>query len=60
MTIQVELSGRRYIEDRATAAVLSGRQSRAVTFIEHWTLSLDGPDHEPWRIVAVGSPAGQT
>ena len=59
MTIDVELAGRRYLEDRDTAAVVAGSQSRAVRFIERWTLALDGPDTEPWRIAAVGAPAGR-
>jgi predicted lipid-binding transport protein (Tim44 family) len=59
MTIDVELAGRRYLEDRDTAAVVAGSQSRAVTFTERWTLALDGPDDEPWRIAAVGTPAGR-
>ncbi len=59
MTIDVQLTGRRYIEDRDTAAVVAGSQSRAVTFTERWTLALDGPAEEPWRIAAVGAPAGR-
>ncbi|MBA3299031.1 MAG: hypothetical protein H0U24_03015, partial [Thermoleophilaceae bacterium] len=51
MTIAVELGGRRYVEDRDTAAVLSGSREAASTFIEHWTLALDGPDAAPWRLV---------
>ena len=31
MTAEIEVSGRRYIEDRDTAAVLSGSKQRAVT-----------------------------
>ena len=42
MTIEVDLEGRRYIEDRDTTAVLAGSQSRATSFTEHWTLALDG------------------
>ncbi len=60
MTINVELAGRRYLEDRDTAAVVSGSQSRGVTFAERWTLALDGPDEQPWRIAAVGAPAGRS
>ena len=56
MTIDVDLSGRRYVEDRDTTAVLSGSQSRESTFTEHWTLALDGNGATPWRIAAVGSP----
>ena len=59
MTIDVELAGRRYLEDRDTAAVIAGSQSRAVTFTERWTLALDGPDEQPWRIAAAGTPAGR-
>ena len=59
MTIDVELAGRRYLEDRDTAAVVAGSQSRAITFTERWTLALDGPDDQPWRVVAVRTPAGR-
>jgi hypothetical protein len=58
MTIDVELAGRRYLEDRDTAAVVSGSQSRAVTFTERWTLALDGPDEQ--RIATIGAPAGRS
>ena len=51
MTVDVELGGRRYVEDRDTAAVLSGSRDAAATFTERWTLALDGPDDSPWRIV---------
>jgi predicted lipid-binding transport protein (Tim44 family) len=56
MAIEVDLEGRRYIEDRDTAAVLAGSQSRLASFTEHWTLALNGNAAEPWRIVAVGAP----
>ena len=59
MTIDVKLAGRRYLEDRDTAAVVSGSQSRAVTFTERWTLALDGADDQPWRIATVGAPAAR-
>jgi predicted lipid-binding transport protein (Tim44 family) len=51
MTVEVELGGRRYVEDRDTASVLSGSKDSATTFTERWTLALDGPDDAPWRIV---------
>jgi predicted lipid-binding transport protein (Tim44 family) len=51
MTVDVELGGRCYVEDRDTASVLSGSKDSAATFTEHWTLALDGPDDAPWRIV---------
>lgn len=56
MTIDVELSGRRYIEDRATTAVLSGSRERKVTFKERWTMALDGDAAQPWMLAAVGAP----
>jgi predicted lipid-binding transport protein (Tim44 family) len=51
MSIEVELGGRRYVEDRDTASVLSGSKDSATTFTERWTLALDGPADSPWRIV---------
>jgi predicted lipid-binding transport protein (Tim44 family) len=52
MTVEVELGGRRYVEDRDTASVLSGSKSEAAVFTERWTLALDGSEAQPWRIVA--------
>ena len=43
MTVDVELGGRRYVEDRDTASVVSGSKDGAATFTERWTLALDGP-----------------
>ena len=58
MTVQVELWGRRYVEDRDTAAVVSGDKDSATTFTERWTLALDGRDDAPWRLVdASAAPA---
>lgn len=59
MTAEIEVTGRRYIEDRDTAAVLSGSKQRAVTSTERWTLALAGPDDRPWQVVdaAAGSVA---
>ena len=54
MTVEVELHGRRYIEDRDTTAILAGSQSRAATFTEQWTFSLDGDERQPWLLTAVG------
>jgi predicted lipid-binding transport protein (Tim44 family) len=58
-TIAVELrvAGRRYVEDRDTAEVVSGSREREVAFSEQWTLALDGNDTWPWRIAAAGVPA---
>jgi predicted lipid-binding transport protein (Tim44 family) len=43
MTIEVDVIGRRYIENRRTTEVLAGSQSRETSFTEHWTFALDGP-----------------
>jgi predicted lipid-binding transport protein (Tim44 family) len=56
MMIEVAISGRRYLEDRDTAAVLAGNKSRPGRFTERWTLALTSDPRQPWRIVAVGSP----
>jgi predicted lipid-binding transport protein (Tim44 family) len=56
MTIEVDVVGRRYIENRRTTEVLAGSQSRETSFTEHWTFALDGPDEQPWRIAATGAP----
>jgi predicted lipid-binding transport protein (Tim44 family) len=54
MTIEVELGGRQYVEDRDTAAVVSGSRDRAETFEEMWTLALEGSAGHRWRIVDRG------
>lgn len=59
MTIEVDLTGRRYIEDRSTTAVLAGSQSRETSFTEHWMLALEGDASMPWRIGAVGAPVAR-
>ena len=56
MSIEVQLDGRRWIEDRQTEGVVSGSPTRNAKFAEHWTLALNGNDAQPWRIVAVGTP----
>jgi predicted lipid-binding transport protein (Tim44 family) len=52
MTVEAELSGRRYVENRDTAAVLQGSKERETTFTERWTMALDGDSETPWRIAA--------
>jgi predicted lipid-binding transport protein (Tim44 family) len=53
MTIEVDLEGRRYVEDRDSAAIVSGSQTRSTAFTEHWTLALEGDQAQPWRLAAV-------
>jgi predicted lipid-binding transport protein (Tim44 family) len=53
MEVAVELRGRSYREERATAAVVEGSREREVTLRERWIMALDGPDDAPWRVVGV-------
>jgi predicted lipid-binding transport protein (Tim44 family) len=57
MTIDVDLRGRRYIEDRDTARVVAGSATHLIGFTERWQLAVTGDAAEPWRIVAVQTPA---
>jgi predicted lipid-binding transport protein (Tim44 family) len=52
MTVAVSVRGRRYREDRATAAIVEGSRDHETAFTERWTLALDGAADAPWRIVA--------
>jgi predicted lipid-binding transport protein (Tim44 family) len=60
MTVEVDIEGRRYIEDRDTTTVLAGSQSRATRFTEHWTFALDGDARQPWMLAGVGAPVQLT
>jgi predicted lipid-binding transport protein (Tim44 family) len=60
MTIEVDVIGRRYIENRRTTEVLAGSQSRETSFTEDWTFALDGPATQPWRIAATRAPLART
>jgi predicted lipid-binding transport protein (Tim44 family) len=55
MAVTVTVRGRRYREDRDTAAVVGGSRERETTFEERWELARDGPDDAPWRVVGVGT-----
>jgi predicted lipid-binding transport protein (Tim44 family) len=57
MTIELDVEGRRYVENRDTTQLLAGSRSRATTFTEQWTFALDGTAEQPWRIVTVAAPA---
>jgi predicted lipid-binding transport protein (Tim44 family) len=59
MTVEAEIAGRRYIEDRDTTTVLSGSKDREAVFTECWRLELDGRDDTPWRI-AGGTPCAMS
>jgi predicted lipid-binding transport protein (Tim44 family) len=57
MTVEVTVSGRRYVEDRDTTTVVSGSRDTETTFVERWRLALDGTDDSPWRIVDAAASA---
>jgi predicted lipid-binding transport protein (Tim44 family) len=54
LTVEAEVTGRRYVEDRDTLELVSGSRDRETTFTERWTLRLDGTGDVPWRIAAAG------
>jgi predicted lipid-binding transport protein (Tim44 family) len=58
MTVEAEVTDRRYREDRDTAAVLEGSQEREVSFVERWRMTLDGDEAHPWRIAGARERAG--
>jgi len=51
MDAEVEVSARRYVEDRDTTDVVAGSRDSATQFTERWTFALDGPAEAPWRLV---------
>jgi predicted lipid-binding transport protein (Tim44 family) len=59
MSLEVEVEGRRYLEDRDTTTVLAGSRSRVVSFTEHWTFALTDDSRQPWRIVTSASPVAR-
>lgn len=56
MTLEVEVEGRRYVEDRDTTTVLAGSRSRLAKFTEHWTFALTADPKQPWRIASASAP----
>ena len=57
LSIVIEGSAVRYIEDRATAAVLSGNPEIERHVRLTWTLALEAPSPWPWRLATVGTLA---
>jgi predicted lipid-binding transport protein (Tim44 family) len=53
MEVTLTVHGRRYREDRASAAIVEGSRDREASFAEHWILALDGPGDAPWRVAGV-------
>jgi predicted lipid-binding transport protein (Tim44 family) len=58
MTVEVDITGNRYVENRDTTAVLAGSRTRRTSFTERWTLAVTGDDRQPWRIVSAAAPVG--
>ncbi len=56
MDVEARVRGRRYVEDRDTAAVVAGSKERETEFTERWAFELDGSVQTPWRLVG-GSAA---
>lgn len=50
MTVEADVSGRRYRENRDTLALVEGNRDRDTSFTEHWTLSLSDDAETPWRV----------
>lgn len=57
MTIEVDVRGRRYVEERDTTAVVAGSRTHATSFTDRWTLALTDDPREPWRIRSVAAQA---
>jgi predicted lipid-binding transport protein (Tim44 family) len=55
MTVEAEVTGRRYRENRDTTTVVDGSKDEETTFSETWTMALDGNDETPWRLVGSAS-----
>lgn len=50
LTVELEVHGRRYVEDRETLEVQSGRPDTETKWLERWRLELDGEEQNPWKI----------
>ena len=58
MDVAATVRGRRYVEDRDTAAVVSGSRDAETTFTVALRMALDGDGPAGWRVVAAGAPVG--
>jgi len=56
MIVEVHVRGRRYVQDRDTAAIVSGSDSSETSFTDRWLMALSGDDKNPWRIVDASPP----
>jgi predicted lipid-binding transport protein (Tim44 family) len=60
MTVDVDLRGNRYLEDRDTTKVVAGSATRIDSFTERWTLALTQDEQQPWRIATAQAPVVTT
>ena len=56
-TVEVRVTGRRYVENRDTLVVVSGSRDDDTTFTERWRLVLGDDRENPWRLSAPGTAA---
>jgi predicted lipid-binding transport protein (Tim44 family) len=57
MTVAVTVRGRRYVQQRDTAAIVAGSDAREQRFTVRWRLLLDGPQDAPWRLAGSAATA---
>jgi hypothetical protein len=50
MTVEAQVTGRRYRENRDTLALVEGSRDRDADFTERWTLTLTDDAETPWRV----------
>ena len=50
MTVEADVTGRRYRENRDTLALVEGSRDRDANFTVHWTLTLSDDAETPWRV----------
>jgi len=50
MTVEADVTGRRYRENRDTLALVEGSRDRDASFTERWTLTLSDDPETPWRL----------
>lgn len=54
MIVELALSGRRYLENRDTVAVVDGSREREVRWTERWSFVLDAAGDTPWHLDGAG------
>ena len=57
VTVEAELRGARYVENRDTTTVVSGSREGESSWTERWTLALSDDPKQPWRLAATSQAA---